>query len=251
MPNLPTHVSLALRVAARVSYPSIDRHLGCFLLGATAPDIRIVTKSERDQTHFAPLAIDRVGAGVEGLSRTHPGLADASKLNDETQVFLSGYFTHLVADETWILDIYRTYFDGHSPAGDQVLGNIWDRALQLDMDRAAREELGDMEEVRSLLKGSESGVDVGFIGPDTLGEWREWVTKFTTWEFSWDRLRMAARRMYGDRPEPMALADEFVQGMPASLEGVYAVIPQRAISCFQERVIAGSVSTIKEYLGGP
>ena len=250
MPNLPTHLSLASRAAHRMAHPVIDKHLGSFLLGSASPDIRIMTKWKRDQTHFAPLDIDHIGAGVEGLFLTHPGLADSSKSNDATKVFLSGYFNHLVADETWILEIYRSYF-GDQPSAGQVQANIWDRALQLDMDRAAREGLGDMEQVRALLNGSESDVDVGFISPETLGQWRQWVTDFTTWDFTWDRLRFAARRMYQDNTDAMGIVEEFLECVPSSLERLYDEVPPEKIADYREKVIGESVRLIKEYLSVP
>ena len=251
MPNLPTHLNLASKVARRLGHPTVELHLGSFLLGSTSPDIRIMTKWKRDSTHFAPLNIERVGAGAEGLFQAHPGLADPSRVTDATKAFLSGYLTHLMADETWILDIYRPYFDGDQQFSDHVRANIFDRALQLDMDKMSRDELGDMDEVRSVLDGSESGVGVGFISSETLGRWREWVADFLTWEFSWDRLRFATQRMYRDDPAAIEIVEEFLQCIPGSLEYLYDKIPGEKISSFREKVIEGSVRLIKEYLSAP
>ena len=251
MPNLPAHLSLALEAIRRLSYPIVDRHVGAFLLGCTSPDIRAMTKWRREETHFAPLTVKHIGAGVKGLLQTHPDPADSSQVTDATRVFLSGYFTHLVADETWILEVYRPYFDGHRPFADEVQANIWDRALQLDMDRSACEELGDMGQVRSLLDGSECGVGVGFIGPETLGEWRGWVTEFTEREFAWDRLRFLTNRMYRDNADAMGMVEEFLGCVPRSLEEAYGEIPDGKISAYREKVLAESVRLIKEYLGAP
>ena len=251
MPNLPAHFSLALQAASRVSHPVIDGHLGSFLLGSTSPDIRIMTKWGRDQTHFAPLNFEGVGDGVEGLFQAHPRLADASKVNDRTKAFISGYFSHLVADESWIVEIYRSYFLGRQIIEDQVQANIWDRALQLEMDKAAREEHGGFEEVRSFLDGSESGVEVGFIDSETLGQWRTWVVDFTSWDFTWERLRFAARRMYRDNDEAMGMVEDFLQSVPASLEHVHNTIPEMKIASYQEKAVSETVRLIKEYLSVP
>ena len=251
MPNPPAHLSLALQAASRVADPTIDRHLGSFLLGATSPDIRVITKGKRDQTHFAPLAIEHVGTGVEGLFQKHPFLADSSNVSDATKVFLSGYFTHLVADESWILEIYLPYFEDRQIFKDQVQAKIWDRAVQLDMDVAARGELGDMEQVKSLLDGSELGVEVGFISPETLGKWREWVTDFVGWDFTWERLRFAARRMYGDDAEAVVIVEDFLECVPTSLKRLYSKVPAETIGAYREQVIEESVRFIKEYLSVP
>ncbi len=253
MPNLPTHLSLAMEAATRLSHPAIDAAMGTFLLGSTSPDIRIMTKWARDDTHFAPLTIEEIGAGMQGMFQRHPGLADSNGggVSDATRVFLAGYITHLVADEAWILEIYRTYFDGPQEPQDRVQGNIWDRALQLDMDMAARAAMGDMEEVRHSLAGAEEGVEVGFIDSETLSRWREWVSEFTTWEYSWDRLRGAARRMYKDSTEAADLVEEFLSCVPRGLERVYGLVPKQRIAEYQQTAVEESTRLIREYLGVP
>ena len=251
MPNLPTHMNLAKEAASKVAHPALDNHLGSVLLGSTSPDIRIMTKWERDQTHFAPLEIDHVGVGKEGLFRSHPELADPRTVGECTLAFVSGYLTHLVADETWILNVYRPYFHDNESFEDQVRANIWDRALQLDMDMAANEEMGAMETIRGLLDGSESGVGIAFIGSDTLTQWREWVTEFTTWDYTWDRLRFMTRRMYRDNEEAHDMVEAFLECVPDSLEQIYETMPADVIASYRERVISESVRVIKEYVGAP
>ena len=251
MPNLPTHLSLASQTARRMANPTIERHRGSFLLGSTSPDIRIMTKWKRDQTHFAPLTIQHIGTGVKGLFQTHPTLADCSRVNSATEAFLLGYLVHLVADEAWILEIYRSYFDDHQLFEDRVRANIWDRALQLDMDKAASEELHDMEEVRCSLEGSELGVEVEFISTETLGRWREWVTEFTTWEFTWDRLRFLTRRMYQDDAGATEMVEEFLRCVPTNLKRIYDVVPEGKLSAYREKVVTESMRLIKEYLSVP
>ena len=251
MPNLPTHLSLALQTSNTLANATVDKHLGSFLLGATSPDIRIMTKWTRDQTHFAPLSLKNLGAGIKGLWQTHPALANSSALNDETKVFISGYFTHLVADEAWILEIYRVHFDGDHPFPEQVKRNIWDRALQLEMDRAAREALDGMVQVRTLLEDAGSDIDVGFISADTLSRWKDWVVDFTSWDFTWDRLRFATRRMYQDDTTAMGIVEDFLKCVPSSLETVYDAIPQEKLASYQQMVAAESSRLIKEYLSEP
>ena len=249
MPNLPVHLNLALKVKEQLDAPEIDSHLGCFLLGSTSPDIRAMTKGNREDTHFASLAVKYIGAGADGLFKSHPDLADSSKVDCATMVFLAGYLTHLAADETWILDIYQKYFGGQPVTADKMRANIWDRALQLDMDRSAMIEMGDRDDIRRHLDGSGTDVGVGFIDPDALNEWREWVVKFTTWDFTWDRLRFATRRMYRDDPEAAKIAEDFLLSMPNSLNDVYELIPEQKIATYQDKAISESVRMVKEYLG--
>jgi hypothetical protein len=243
---------LASEAASKLSHPAIDAAMGTFLLGSTSPDIRIMTKWARDDTHFAPLSISEIGAGVQGLFQKHPALAAPNGgVSDATRVFLAGYITHLVADEAWILEIYRTYFDGPRDPRDRVVGNIWDRALQLDMDMAAREEMGDMAEVRRALEGAEEGVAVDFIDSETLSRWREWVSEFTTWEYSWDRLRGAARRMYKDSTEAADLVEEFLSCVPKGLERVHRLVPREKIAEYRRTAVEESTRLVGEYLDAP
>ena len=153
-----------------MAHPTIDSHLGSFLLGSTSPDIRILTKGKRDDTHFATLQVQSIGMGVAGLFHSYPAIADSSKVSGPTRAFLSGYLVHLLADEAWILDIYRPYFDDPLLFPDRVHANISDRALQLDMDRAAREEMGDMDQVRSSLDGLLPGISCQSAWTHFLGK---------------------------------------------------------------------------------
>ena len=251
MPNLPVHLDMALKVRDRLEDPEIESHLGCFLLGSTTPDIRAMTKGRREDTHFAPLSTRKIGTGAAGLFSSHPELADKSKLGPATAAFLAGYLTHLAADETWILEVYQQYFGEHATEQNRMQANIWDRAIQLDMDRAAMDEMGDREEIRRHLEGSEDDVNIGFIDAEQLVQWREWVVKFTTWDFTWERLRFAARRMYRDDPDAARIAEAFLFSMPDSLSEVYDLVPMEKIAGYQDRAISESVRMVKEYLGEP
>ena len=252
MPNLPTHLALAREAASRLSHPAVDGAMGAFLLGSTSPDIRIMTKWARDDTHFAPLDFQEVGDGVRGMLRKHPGLSGSNGgVSDATRAFLAGYITHLAADEVWILEIYRTYFDGLREHRERVVGNIWDRALQLDMDMAARQAMGDMEELRNALEGAEEGIAVEFIDCETLSRWRQWVSDFTTWEYGWDRLRGAARRMYRDSTEASDLVEEFLRCVPKGLERVHELVPREKIAEYRRKAVDESTRLVREYLDAP
>ena len=251
MPNLPTHMNMTQQAAARLDHPIINSHMGSLLLGSTSPDIRIMTKWGRDRTHFAPLTIQRIGIGVEGMFLEHPSLADSSNLSDPTKVFLCGYMNHLVADEAWILEMYHPHLaNSHGPS-NHILANIWDRALQLEMDRRAHEELNGMAQIRVWLEEAEKGVEVGFIDAETLGQWQSWLSEFTTWDFSWERLRNLTRRMYRDDAQAADMAELFLSGMPESLEEVYRKIPWQRVQDYQEIAVQESVRLMEEYLSVP
>ena len=247
MPNLPAHIELAYKAAQHLDHPTLDANLGYFLLGSTSPDVRIVTRGLREEYHFAPLDFDSVGAGVDGLFDSHPRLGLSSNHDGPTQAFVAGYITHLIADEIWIVDIFRRYFGNREVFEDDVLGKVMDRALQLDLDRQAWQTV---DGTLTLLEAARDGVNVDFIPPETLALWREWVVSFLQRRFSWDRLHFMAQRIAaGDKAHPAHLvADEFLRSMPDSLERLYQLVPRRDLTCFKERTVDELVRVVGYYL---
>ena len=144
MPNLTAHLGMAKDAASRLKHPIVDRHLGAFLLGSVSPDIRIITKVKRDETHFVHLDFQSAGEGLEGLFRLHPHLAQAAALTEPTRAFMVGYASHLLADELWILEMYRPFFGNREVFQDHLLGDLMDRALQLELDRREQLALGGL-----------------------------------------------------------------------------------------------------------
>ena len=248
MPNLPTHIYMTQKAASLLNNPIINDHMGSFVLGCTSPDIRIITKREREQTHFAPLTIKEIGAGMESMFFKYPALAETSTTNDPTKAFLCGYICHLVADEAWILEIYHPHLATSQDPPNHILANIWDRALQLEMDCAAHAELGQMGQIRTWLDQADSHIDVGFLDTNTLNEWRTWVSEFTTWEFTWERLKILTRRMYKDDPQAGTMVNHFLSRMPDSLEDIHDKISRNTIKNYQSTAIHESVRFMEQYL---
>ena len=247
MPNLPTHIELAHKTAERLGHPTLNSNMGCFLLGSTSPDIRIITRGRREDYHFAPLEFDSVGAGVDGLFDSHPDLLSSGTGNGPTQAFVAGYITHLIADEIWIVDLFRPYFGNPDVFEDDVLGKVMDRAFQLELDRQAWQTV---DAAVATLEIDTDAVTVGFIAPETLDDWRRWVLSFVERGFSWDRLQFMARRIAaGDEAHPAHLvAQEFVESMPGSLERVYNIVPRDNLARFKERAVGALVRGVGEYL---
>jgi hypothetical protein len=226
----------------------LKAHEGAFLLGATTPDIRAMAKWPRERTHFAPLSVEEVGAGTLAMFQANPHLLEAGSANAPTRAFISGYINHLVADETWICTVYRQFFGGGDTPEGKVQGNMWDRAMQLDMDREAKANEQEVQRVTEVLEGAEDGVDIGFVEAETLAEWRLWVQRFNSWEFSWERLSRALRRMYGEDEQALAMAEEFIDNMPHSLEKVYELVTPQRMAAYREEAITSSIGLIEEYL---
>ena len=243
------HIYLAGRVADHLGWGWLTEHAGSLYLGSTAPDIRAMTKWPRERTHFAPLSTDEVGTGPRTMFSQYPSLASHNGISDATRAFLIGYISHLVADEAWIAQIYRPHFGPRqgkvTVTGNEVESNIWDRALQLDMDRAAITGM-DGRLPDGTFTDALVGVEVGFLNKAQLEEWRDWVSRFLSWDFSWDRLKRALNRMYRDDDAVQNTVDNFIENMPGSLEQIYQQIPQVKIDAYQQGALKETLAQVRE-----
>ena len=251
MPNPPTHMDLAMEGLRLLDHPLLEKHLGSFLLGCTAPDIRIITRGKRADTHFAPLSNDVVGTGAETMFRCYPRLARASHLPGQTAAFMAGYISHLVSDEVWIIHMYRPYFAEGGVFQDAVEGNIMDRTLQLEMDqRAARAGRG-MDDLKHHMADAASGIEVGFIPTETLARWQEWLLGVPQSRFSWERLRFMVRRQYPDAPDNGAImhrVDRFIATLPQGLDQIFARVPGTELESYRERSVQEWARIAGEFL---
>ena len=253
MPNLSAHLGMARDAASRLNHPTVDRYLGAFLLGSVSPDIRIITKEKRDDTHFVDLDFQREGEGLEGLFRVHPHLEQAADLTEATRAFIVGYASHLLADELWILELYRPYFGNRNVFQDPIRGDLMDRALQLELDRREQLALGGLETLRPLMVNAEEDVNVGFIPSSTMCEWRQWIEGTLDWSFNWDRLRFMARRVISrsnDRSEEQVneMVEDFLESVPRGLDRIYQAIPKERFEAFREKSMEDLLEFARGYL---
>jgi hypothetical protein len=252
MPNLPMHIYMAHQAAQQLDWGFAFDCFGSFYLGSTAPDIRAMTKWPRDRTHFAPLSVAEVGEGARRMFELHPELSDPSSLDPATRAFMLGYVSHLASDEVWITTVYRPNFDTSIQntrlTADQVQADIWDRAVQLDMDRLSLPDVrGPMEAGHAVSCGDE-GVSVAFFEDGLLSQWKERVAGFVGREFEWSRLKFALNRMYRDNDEVQQSVDRFLERMPQSLEEVYERIPEAKVENYQREAVAATIAHVREFL---
>lgn len=250
MPNPTFHLDLAWEFAAKLRHAVIEANMGSFLLGSCAPDIRVITRGQRDDTHFAPLSNQVVGTGVRNMFQAFPALGRTAALSGPTQAFVAGYISHLVADETWITRIYRLYFGNGELFRDRVTGNVMDRALQLDLDRCAREKQDEMKHILSHLKSADVAVEVEFLPADALAAWRDWLISAMERNFTWDRLQgMAVRRQEPQEHErAQQVAEQFVRALPESLERLYSMVPREAVGSYRSATMQEWANLVTGYL---
>ena len=259
MPNLPSHIHLAQQAAELLDWGHVFDHIGSYYLGSTSPDIRAMTRWPRERTHFAPLSVEEVGTGARTMLQRYPELADHPGMPPPTRAFVLGYISHLVADEVWITTMFRPHFDNDNMITDsEVEAHIWDRALQLDMDRQTLVAMNEgingettgYHSASEAMVCADQGVEVEFLEAEVLQEWRDWVRRFIGWEFSWDRLKRALNRMYRDNDDVQQAVDRFLQGMPYSLERVYEKIPEEKMTAYRKQVLDETVVAAREYISG-
>lgn len=249
MPNISLHMSFAREAARRLNHPVLNDRMGSFLLGSTSPDIRNMTGWDRYDTHFFILDTDTPGKGIEGLFKHHPELAEISKLGRDTKSFVAGYMSHLVTDETWIVDVYRPYFGASSSIANDPMRNVIDRVVQFDMDRQERKLLGPIDDVLDVLKESEKEVEVGFIDQDVLRKWREIVHERTSHEMAWEHFRWFARRgLPSHLKDDQKTLDSIVERVQSLRSRGKSHVPEQVIADFRSQAIDRFVKVVGEYL---
>ena len=249
MPNLPMHIHLANAVAEQLDRGYVFDHKGAYYLGSTAPDIRAMTRWPREQTHFAPLSVEEVGTGTKTMFRMHPELQE--NLSPASQAFLAGYVCHLAADEVWITSVFRRHFDTAEDSrltDNQVEANIWDRAMQLNMDRQALPQISGCAHPENWLSCSDHDVSMPFFEDGLLADWKDRVGRFPVWEFTWDRLKGALNRLYRDDAEVQMNVERFLAGMPVNMERLYKKVPEADVATYQERALSATIALVREFV---
>ena len=249
MPPLALHMAMAKELFDRLRHRTLEADLGAYYLGSTAPDLRILTRWERERTHFFDLHKFDEQSGTEGLFETYPELAQPGRLNASTVAFLAGYMSHLVMDEAWIVDVYRPFFGERSPLKGDVRANVKDRVLQYEIDRRERAKTDLMAHIRAELLATTLDIHVGFIDIPTLQEWRRISVEVASHPPDWDRFRLIAGRhlkAYGvDTPEAV---QDFMKNLPELLDETMSHVSADRVEAFLDRSLQESLETIKGYL---
>lgn len=251
MPPLALHTFLARQVADLLRLPALEAQRGNLYLGSTAPDIRILTRWERQRTHFFDLERFDEQSGVRAFFDTHPLLADASVLTPATASFVAGYVTHLVMDEHWIVRVYRPFFGRRSPLGGTLRANIMDRALQFGLDCERRNDDELMVHVLGSIARSELDLDLGFIDRDTLRQWHRVIMDFVGQPPDWERFRTrAARHLAESGLDSQSAGDlqELARSLPELVdEALRHLQPGLVEECMRES-LDSSLAAVKGYL---
>ncbi|HXH21776.1 MAG TPA: zinc dependent phospholipase C family protein [Dehalococcoidia bacterium] len=249
MPPPVLHMSLAKTIADGLRLAEIEADRGAYYLGSTAPDIRAVTRWERERTHFFDLNNFGHQDSVAAMFAAFPELADRAKVSAATASFLAGYITHLVLDEGWISEVYRPLFGERSVLAGSERANVMDRVIQFEMDRRQREDRETIEAMKADIAATALEVTVGFIDIDTLRRWREVNLDFLRAPPTWERFRNVASRhlsAYGvTEPEHL---EAFMAEVPSILQETVDHVGWDRVQAYLDGALARARDQLRGYL---
>lgn len=249
MPPLTVHTAIAKEVADRLRIGLLDNQRGSLYLGSTAPDIRVITRWERERTHFFDIHRWDDQNSVDALFEEHPTLADPSTLREQTAGFIAGYITHLVMDEMWINNVYRPFFGERSPLGGDVRANVMDRALQFTMDSERRNDRDLMLHVMNEVAACDLDLEVDFIDMDTLREWHSFVVKLSEQMPSWERYRAGARRhLERSGVEIGQDFEELMDSLPDLVDEALRYLTPERVESYVEESSSACIESVRAYL---
>mgnify|MGYP000586681152 CR=1 FL=1 len=134
MPNPTTHLLLLYDQVLKPTDRYFIENFEYILLGAVSPDLRVITKSDRKDYHYFDLNSGIKGDGIKGFIKNTIDFSGLVKKNINTNNFIRGYFSHLIADENWTIDVFRKIFMNKSIFPDFSEALLSDRALQIYLD---------------------------------------------------------------------------------------------------------------------
>jgi hypothetical protein len=249
MPPLGLHMTIARELAGGLASPLIDSDRGAYYLGATTPDIRVLTQWERERTHFFDLHNFDEQDGVARLFEASPALRDAHAVNAATAAFTAGYISHLVMDESYIVQIYRPTFGEGSVLAGEVLANVMDRLLQFELDRRDREDFEKVAEIQRALAESTVEVTVDFIARETLEDWRKVSVDALARPPDWSRFgRIARRHLNAAGIEADEDVAKFMDDLPSLLARTFECVGAERIQEYLESAKVKARQAMKEYL---
>jgi hypothetical protein len=249
MPPLGLHMTIARDLACDLKSPIIDSDRGAYYLGATTPDIRVLTRWDRERTHFFDLRDFGDQDGVHRLFAESPSLRDAAVVGNATAAFVAGYVSHLVMDESYIVQIYRPIFGDSAQLGGEVLANVMDRLLQFEMDRRDREDFDKVAEIQRALAETAVEVSVDFIARETLLEWRKVSVDVLGHPPTWERFgKMARRHLSAAGIEAEDDVARFMDDAPTLLERTMTCVGPERIQEYLQSAKTTARRRMKEYL---
>jgi hypothetical protein len=248
MPSIGSHLAGARLVADRLAHRAIESDRGAYFLGATAPDLRGMTRQPRDETHFFSFEELAHQDSAARMFSDHPRLGIARELDSETRAFIAGYLTHLLMDEQYIERVYREYFGQASRLAGDARADLLDRLLQYELDR--RERMDDaLRDARNAMAATSARADVAFIAADTLQRWRDVAVEMASHPATWDRWARTAARHASAATSDYEDEEAMLREVPDLLREVLDHVTEQRVREFMDESIEVATARVREYLG--
>ena len=248
MPLLSVHMSIVQEVIEKLP---LDNNLGPALLGSTAPDRRVMTGQERSETHYFELKKDTIGDGLRNMKNIYPSIFSLAKKNGpSSQAFLIGYVSHLVADETWIVDVYRKYFEKDEYFGTNPLKNVIDRAFQYSIERDIR---SDKDVVaywrRNITDAQLTLVDKEFMPIEAMEDWKRFILeRITTWAADWNEFPRLIQRFIDEIDIDEATLKKNLDDPQLMLDQIEKTLPSSLLENYRNDVVEHTLEIAEEIL---
>lgn len=248
MPPITLHMVLANRIAEGLGLADIDGNPGEYLLGATSPDIRVLTRQGREETHFFDLDVHDHQDSVAGFFEAYEHLVDPAGLAPVTRAFVAGYVSHLIFDENYITGIYRPYFARYEDLGGHLRANLMDRLLQFDLDREFGDDPGTVQRMATALACTVEGIECGFIDHETLDKWREVALDVAQRDMDLPRMRsMVSNHLRRAGILEDRELGELLDSIPDLLNETIAHVTSDEIDAFLRRSTEEAAAAIERY----
>lgn len=250
MPPITLHMVIARQVALDIAHEDVPADSGAYLLGATSPDIRVITRQDRYSTHFFDLNEHNHQDSVATFLSTCWHLAAPERLNPPTRAWAAGYISHLVLDEQYITGVYRRYFLRHDHLGGTMRANVMDRLLQFDLDRRYGSDPELKAAICTALACTVDDIEAGFIDSETLERWRQVSRDVAARNLDWDRARaMIANHLRYAGLEEGETMERFLDSLPELLDETIAHITDAEVDAFVQRATETARAAVERYLG--
>jgi hypothetical protein len=214
-----------------------------FLLGNTAPDVQVISRQRRTDTHFFDLPIRPSDTQPwERLIALRPTLGQPEQLSPAQAAFIAGYLCHLRADWDWVLEIFIPVFGPNNTWGTFRQRLYYHNVLRAYMDKRLLPGLrGHME---SCLGSVDPDGWVPFISSRHLRAWRDLLTPQFHPGAAEQTVEVFASRQGIPSAEYYALLDSETR-MQAE---IFTHIPQQQIQSYRQRLLVESARLVEKYL---
>lgn len=250
MPNPSTHLLLLYDQFSNPTKNDSKENFEYALLGSVSPDLRVITKSDREDYHYFDLNLGVKGDGMRGFIKNTIDFNGLIKTNIYTNNFIKGYFSHLIADENWTVDVFRKIFMDKNifPDFDEAL--FLDRALQIYLDMQINNHNIDLYNYLNQ-------VDINLISfPENINkkiinEWIKFLSDLNS-KFGlnqWNRLNFMAQRLSKSHNSDkiLKLCDDFMADITNGINNLLDRLPKLTLENYVSNTKNDINFMFKEY----